>query len=103
VALFIALSTGLVYWQVVVAQDVTANVHNGRRCLTNSAPVRGNIYDRNGVLLAYSVKADNGGCGYLRHYTEPSLAGLIGYYISPLYPATGIESAFNKYLSGQVG
>src|SRR5712691_286937 len=102
VALFLALSTGLVYWQVVVAQDVSNNVHNGRRCLTNTSPVRGNIYDRNGVLLAYSAPA-NGVCGLLRHYTEPSLAGLIGYYISALYPATGLEAKFDDQLSGRVG
>src|SRR5947207_6545301 len=92
VALFIALSTGLVYWQVVVAQDVSGNVHNSRRCLANASSIRGNIYDRNGVLLAYSVPA-NGVCGgYLRHYTEPSLAGVIGYYVGQLYPATGLEA-----------
>src|SRR5512135_623290 len=85
VALFIALSAGLVYWQVVVAQQVTSNVHNSRACMPDSAPVRGNIYDRNGVLLAETVPAKTG-CGYARRYTDPSLAGLIGYYVSPLYP-----------------
>ncbi|HLI91415.1 MAG TPA: penicillin-binding protein 2 [Ktedonobacteraceae bacterium] len=102
IVLFVALSGGLVYWQVVVAQQVTANVHNGRRCLTDNAPVRGRIYDRNGVLLAYSTP-EPGICGYLRHYTDPSLAGLIGYYISPLYGSTGIEAQYNDYLTGQVG
>jgi peptidoglycan glycosyltransferase len=102
IVLFVALSGGLVYWQVVVAQQVTANVHNGRHCLTDNAPVRGNIYDRNGVLLAYSTR-EPGLCGYLRHYNDPSLAGLIGYYVSPLYGATGIEAQYNNYLTGQVG
>ncbi|QBD81263.1 penicillin-binding protein [Ktedonosporobacter rubrisoli] len=102
VVFFIAISGGLVYWQVVAAQAVTANVHNGRRCLTNSAPVRGRIFDRNGVLLAES-KAEPGVCGYLRHYYDPSLAGLIGYYISPLYNSTGIEHQFDDYLSGRMG
>ncbi|QBD79637.1 penicillin-binding protein 2 [Ktedonosporobacter rubrisoli] len=101
-ALFMALSGGIVYWQVVAGPQVAANPHNGRRCLNNVAPVRGRIFDRNGVLLAESKPAP-GVCGYLRHYTEPSLAGLIGYYISPLYPATGIENAFDDYLSGRRG
>jgi penicillin-binding protein A len=102
VVLFMALSGGLVYWQVVVAQQVTSNPHNARSCLPDSAPQRGNIYDRNGVLLAYSTPDANANCGYIRHYTEPSLAGLIGYYV-PGYPATGIEAQFNDYLNGQVG
>jgi penicillin-binding protein A len=102
VVLFMALSAGLVYWQVVVAQQVESNPHNARSCLPDSAPQRGNIYDRNGVLLAYSTASSTANCGYIRHYTEPSLAGLIGYYV-PNYPATGIEAQFNNYLSGQLG
>ncbi len=100
IALFMALSAGLVYWQVVVAQQVTSNPHNNRPCLISNAPKRGRIYDRNGVLLAESSQVGN--CGYVRHYTDPSLAALIGYYV-PGYAPTGIEAAFNKYLSGQVG
>lgn len=101
-ACFMALSVGLVYWQVVVAQQVVSNPHDGRKCLQANAPIRGNIYDRNGVLLAYSTPS-NTGCGYVRHYTDPSLAGLIGYYAGPEYPPTGIEAAYNNYLDGQVG
>ena len=102
-AFFIALSGGLVYWQVVVAQQVTDNIHNGRHCLSDSAPQRGKIFDRNGVLLAYSTLATNGGCGYVRHYTDPSLAGLIGYYISPLFNSTGVEHQYEGYLDGSLG
>ncbi len=99
VALFIGLSAGLVYWQVVVAQQVTSNPHNSRRFLNSNAPIRGKIYDRNGVLLADSQPAPNG--GYVRHYYDPSLAGLIGYYV-PGY-ATGIEAQYDDYLSGRKG
>ena len=102
IVLFVALSGGLVYWQVVVAQQVTSNIHNSRRCLLDSAPARGRIFDRNGVLLAES-KPDPHACGYLRYYYEPSLAGLIGYYVSPLYASTGIEAQYDDYLSGRVG
>ena len=105
IVLFIALSGGLVYWQVVVAQQVTTNIHNSRHCLTDSAPIRGRIFDRNGVLLADS-KPSSTICGYQRHYylqNYPSLAGLIGYYISPLYSSSGIEHQYDNYLSGRVG
>ncbi|HLJ33837.1 MAG TPA: penicillin-binding transpeptidase domain-containing protein [Ktedonobacteraceae bacterium] len=112
IILFVILSVLLVYWQVVVANQVTANIHNGRHCLSDAAPIRGRIFDRNGVLLADSepISANNPNagnlCGYQRHYflsKYPSLAALIGYYISPLYPATGVEAAYNNYLNGQVG
>src|SRR6266699_2294885 len=105
VILFVLLSGGLVYWQVVAAQQVAANPHNIRHCLPDSAPIRGRILDRNGVVLAYSKKVDpnapNAGtvCGYQRVYTDPSLAGLIGYYISPLYGSIGIEHEFDIYLN----
>jgi len=108
IILFIALSGGLVYWQVVVAQQVTSNTYSAynRRCASDSAPRRGNIYDRNGVLLAKSVPSNNPNlCGYQRVYTQDaqSLANVIGYYISPLYGSTGIERQYNAYLTGQVG
>ena len=101
VALFVALSAGLIYWQVIAAQQVTANVHNGRACMSDNTPVRGRIFDRNGVLLADSQPSPY--CGYIRHYYEPSLAGLIGYYAGPNYPATGIERQFDTYLTGRAG
>jgi len=101
VAMFIAFSAGLVYWQVVVASQVTANPHNGRSCLTDIAPERGRIFDRNGVLLAESKPSKS--CGYVRHYTDPSLAGLIGYYAGPNFSATGLEKQYDDYLSGRVG
>ncbi len=100
VALFIGLSAGLVYWQVVVAQQVAANPHNSRPYLNSNAPVRGKIFDRNGVLLADSQPAPNG--GYVRHYYDPSLAGLIGYYVAN-YTPTGVEAQYDDYLSGRKG
>jgi len=103
VALFMALSAGLVYWQVVVARQVTANPHNGRPCLTSNAPVRGRFYDRNGILLAESIPDKNAPCGYVRKYTDPSLAGLIGYYAGPNFPSTGLEHAYENYLNGSSG
>ncbi|HZS77513.1 MAG TPA: penicillin-binding transpeptidase domain-containing protein [Ktedonobacteraceae bacterium] len=117
VVLFIAVSGGLVYWQVVVAQQVTSNNYSAlqRRCLADTTPKRGRIFDRNGVLLADSqpVAANNpnGGilCVYQRHYYYPSMANIIGYYVSPLfcsispYCSSGIEKQFDDYLSGRNG
>jgi len=100
VALFIGLSAGLVYWQVVVAQQVMANPHNSRVFLNSNSPIRGRIFDRNGVLLADNQPSPNGGS--IRHYYDPSLAGLIGYYV-PGYTVSGIELKYDGYLSGKNG
>ncbi|HEX7735247.1 MAG TPA: penicillin-binding transpeptidase domain-containing protein [Ktedonobacteraceae bacterium] len=106
--LFVALSAGLVYWQVVVAQQVASNKYltYTRQCTSDNAPIRGSIYDRNGVLLAHSVPSTKSNlCGYQRIYTPAAkgLEGLIGYYISPLYGSTGVEKQFNDYLNGKNG
>ncbi len=109
IILFIGLSVGLVYWQVVVAQQVASNTFStfSRQCRADNAPIRGKIYDRNGVLLAYSIPNNTNPtlCGWQRVYTPAaqSLEGVIGYYISPLFGSTGIENQFNNYLNGQVG
>ncbi len=108
IILFVALSVGLVYWQVVAAQQVTLNTYStfSRRCSSDNAPIRGRIFDRNGVLLAYSKPSNNPTlCGYQRVYTKDaqSLEGVIGYYISPLFGSTGIENQSDRYLNGQVG
>lgn len=107
VILFIALSAGLVYWQVIVAQPVTANIRNGRHCQSDSAPKRGRILDRNGVVLAYSKPVTGPGksslCGSLRVYTDPDLANIIGTYLGPFFLSSGIEHTYNNYLSGDVG
>jgi peptidoglycan glycosyltransferase len=99
---FLVLSVSLVYWQVYVAQELRANVHNSRLCLAGMAPLRGNIYDRNGVLLAESIRDPNFPCGYYRHYSEPSLAGLVGYDVHG-YAPTGIERQFDDVLGGRSG
>lgn len=120
IILFIMISGGLVYWQVVAAPQVVANPHNSRPYACGSAPIRGRIFDRNGVLLADlqpvgtpdaapgqfpkgSPTPPTNVCGYVRHYYYPSLAGLIGFYIGPQYTSTGIEQVYNDYLTGQRG
>lgn len=109
IILFVGLSAGLVYWQVVVAQQVASNTFStfSRQCRTDNAPIRGRIFDRNGVLLAYSIPNTKNPtlCGYQRVYTPAaqSLEGVVGYYISPLFGSSGIENKYNDYLNGQVG
>lgn len=101
-ALFLLLSGGIVYWQVFDAQTLTTSTYNPRRCDVGNQPVRGNIYDRNGVLLAYSQEDPKAPCNYRRYYCFPSLSPIIG-YSSYIYGETGLEAAYNDYLTGQTG
>ncbi|GCE02988.1 penicillin-binding transpeptidase domain-containing protein [Dictyobacter aurantiacus] len=102
ILLFLIMTGGLVYWQVVKADNVRSAEHNVRDFVGENCPRRGRIFDRNGILLAESLKDPLAPCGYIRHYTEPSLSNLIGYYVAG-YPPYGVEAAFNDILSGQVG
>jgi peptidoglycan glycosyltransferase len=71
-----------------------------RACLApDDQPMRGTIYDRNGVPLAWTVRDDKALCGYRRVYADPTLAPLIGYF-SYTYGASGLEAQFNDYLAG---
>jgi len=73
--------------------------YDPRRCPPFDAPLRGKIFDRNGVLLAESVKDDAATCGYRRKYYDPSLSPLIGYF-SYRFGTAGVESSYNNALSG---
>ena len=97
---FIALSGGLVYWQVVEADNVTSTLHNPRTCLASNTALRGRIFDRNGLLLAESLPDPDVCGGYIRHYTEPSLANLLGYYVPGDFMPDGVEKEYNDILNG---
>src|SRR5215471_8504155 len=100
-ALFLLLSGGIVYWQVFQAQTLSTSTYNPRRCDVGNQPIRGSIYDRNGVLLAYSVQENNAPCNYRRYYCFPSLSPIIGYF-SYIYGETGLEEAYDDILTGRL-
>jgi penicillin-binding protein A len=102
ISLFLALSGGLIYWQVVEAENVTSTQHNPRVCLSENNPVRGNIYDRHGVLLATSIPSHSScGGGYIRHYTDAGLANVIGFYAPGYFSPPGIENTYSDILNGK--
>ncbi len=81
----------------LLAESQTYNARG--HCPPYDSPVRGTIYDRNGVKLAWSVPDPNATCGYKREYLDPTLSPLIGYF-SYKYGTAGIEAAYNDWLSG---
>ena len=78
--------------------------HDRRNCPPYDAPLRGTIFDRNGVKLAWTVQDPKSQpCGYRRQYdprvASSGLAPLLGYY-STQYGTAGVENAFNDALAG---
>ncbi len=99
-ALFMLLSVGVVYWQVFQSKQLATSTYNPSLCDVGNQPVRGSIYDRNGVLLAYSQEDPKADCNYRRYYCFPSLSPIIGYF-SYIYGETGLEEAYNDILTGR--
>jgi penicillin-binding protein A len=100
ILLFVVVSGTVVYWQVGQAQSLATSQYNPRHCVVDAVPQRGTIFDRNGVKLAWSVTDPTQPCGWRRHYADPSLAPVIGYYDPQGFGVTGVEDAFNDVLAG---
>lgn len=102
--LFLVISLVMVDVQVRQAADLQASGYNPRQCLQSNQPLRGTIYDRNGVKLVWSVPDANAPCGYRRQWNPAAvnagLAPLIGYF-SYRYGASGVEQTYDGVLSGQ--
>jgi cell division protein FtsI/penicillin-binding protein 2 len=109
IGLFLLVSLVIVQIQVLPSdelQQAIAGGYNPRHCLASEQPLRGTIYDREGVWLVKSVADKNALCGYRRVWNQAAanagLAPLIGYF-SYKYGATGVEAQYNDVLSGATG
>lgn len=97
IGLFMVLIFYLTYIQIYQGEDLAANPHNRRTQQLEAEIVRGNIYDRNGQIMAQTQVT---GSTKKRVYPTGSLAGTITGYDSVQYGKTGLESSYNKYLLG---
>jgi peptidoglycan glycosyltransferase len=109
IGLFLLVSLVIVQIQVLPSeelQNAIAGSYNPRHCLSTEQPLRGTIYDREGVWLVKSVADKNALCGYRRVWNQAAvnagLAPVIGYF-SYKYGATGVEAQYNDVLSGATG
>jgi peptidoglycan glycosyltransferase len=96
---FVIVSLDLVYWQVIRAPDLNKRAGNPRAAQAQQQIDRGTIVDRKGMVLAQSVKGQN---GFTRQYARPDLSPLIG-YASGRFGRAGIESSFSDQLEGSAG
>lgn len=94
---FFVLSLGLVYWQVVKADELQENPANRRLILMESRVTRGGIYDRNGEILAQSQTVNG---KKVRVYPKGEMfEPLLGYSTVKL-GAAGLEGNLADWLLG---
>lgn len=95
--MFLSLVTYLLYFNMFEAEEVASNPYNKRQWEDEKFVKRGNIYDRDGVLLAETVVD---GDSRTRNYPKGNLySHLIGYY-SRVYGKSQLEMAYDKELLG---
>lgn len=98
---FIALSMQLLRQQFIVASEVASHPSNVRNLAAEARTQRGRVFDRAGRELAGRVIAPNG--IVRRTYPEPSAGYLVGYYSPEVFGTSGLEQAYDDYLSGEQG
>lgn len=106
---FMIISAQLVRVQVVSRDDIYYRtavdpsgevISNPRLTSSKLENARGRIFDRNGVLLANTVRE---GEIFYRTWPVPSTYPVVGYYSPLMFGATGLEATYEQELSGQAG
>jgi peptidoglycan glycosyltransferase len=96
---FGSLALGAGYWQVVESQNLSTSGDDAAVIAAARNVLRGEIFDRDGVRLAWN-KRDRNDEPY-RVYADDSLSGVIG-YANRQFGTAGLENAWNAQLSGVV-
>ena len=94
---FGVLAGGAGYWQVFRSEELSTAPDNPAVAVAARSVVRGDIIDRDGKVLAKSVKDPNGGT--YRVYADQVIAPVVG-YASRRYGSAGLERSFGAELSG---
>lgn len=96
IVLFLSIVFYLVYFQLFKADKLSENSHNKRLWVDENEINRGNIYDRNGNVLVYNEKDEN---GYnVRAYNNGEINSAFTGYNSVKYGKSGLEKTYNKDL-----
>ncbi len=94
---FGGLAAGAAYWQVFRSADLSSSPDDAAVIAASRRVVRGEITDRDGVRLAWSV-VDGNGEPY-RRYAGAWTSGVVG-YASRSFGTAGLERAYDAQLSG---
>lgn len=93
--LFLTITLYLIYFQLFKAKALKNDYRNARNSIDESKVKRGNIFDKNGLVLAYSEKTED---GYVRKNKYDYMYSTIIGYSSKKYGKTGIEATYNADL-----
>ncbi|HEY5519914.1 MAG TPA: penicillin-binding transpeptidase domain-containing protein [Candidatus Limnocylindrales bacterium] len=93
-----SLAAGLLYWQVVQAQQLTTDPLNPIVLQAVRDAPRGTIYDANGKVLADNLPGSN----HQREYPYAVAAPVVGYR-SDIFGTAGLENTYDAQLTGLAG
>lgn len=96
IVMFLFIVLYLVYFQLFKAQTLADNNHNKRNWVNENEIKRGNIYDRNGKVLVYNEKDENG--NRIRVYNDGIINSAFTGYNSVQYGKSGLEKTYNNEL-----
>jgi peptidoglycan glycosyltransferase len=94
---FGALAAGAGYWQVARSEELSSAPDDAAVIAASRHVSRGDITDRDGTRLAWTVRDANG--EPYRKYLSPALSGVIG-YATANYGSAGLERAYQAQLTG---
>ncbi len=97
-ALFLALLTYLLYFNMFEAEKVSTHPYNRRQWDEERYVTRGKIYDKNGLLLAETVDDGN---NIRRVYSQGRLYSHVIGYCSQIYGKNLLEREFDRELLGK--
>ncbi len=94
---FGVLAAGAGYWQVIRSDDLSTAPDNPAVTLAARYIARGEIIDRDGIVLAMNKPDPRG--GFYRVYADRAIAPVVG-YSSRTFGTAGLERTFNAELTG---
>lgn len=96
IIIFLFIVVYLVYFQLFKAETLANNDHNKRNWIDENSIDRGSIIDRNGKVLVYSQKDENGSSHRVYNFgrVDSSFTG----FNSIQYGKSGLEKTYNKEL-----
>lgn len=98
-ALFLALLTYLMYFNMFQAETVATNPYNRRQWDDERYVTRGTIFDANGLVLAETVEDDEGNA--VREYSQGRIYSHVIGYCSQVYGKSLLERKFDRELLGK--
>ncbi|MBR5155052.1 MAG: peptidoglycan glycosyltransferase [Clostridia bacterium] len=98
-ALFLALLSYLMYFNMFKAESVATNPYNRRQWDDEKYVTRGTIYDSNGLVLAETVEGEDGSS--IRKYSQGRIYSHVIGYCSQVYGKSLLERAYDSELLGK--